>query len=215
MAPPGTASAALQACLLATLLATALPTAGELTAAPGAEVTTAPAAEVQRLQQALLELDRGAPEASARARYQRLEPLVRATHDFASMARLALGPDWESLEEPERLEFTELLTRLGVANYAERFRGLAGERFVEAGQRELRGGRVEVRSLLQSADGSSVTFTYVLHRPPDGNWRIINILADGVSELALQRSEYRRVLAEQGWDGLVAHMKNKSELVDL
>lgn len=207
MARPGTASATLRARLLATLLAAALPAAGELPPTPGAEV--------HRLQQALLELDREAPEAGARARYQRLEPLVRATHDFAAMARLALGPDWELLGDPERQEFTELLARLGVANYAERFRGLAGERFVEAGQRELRGGRVEIRSLLQSADGSSVTFTYVLHRAPDGDWRIINILADGVSELALQRSEYRRVLAAQGWDGLVMHMKSKSELVVL
>jgi phospholipid transport system substrate-binding protein len=183
-------------------------------AAAGTALDDDPAAAVHRLQQGLLELEREAPEASPAQRYQRLEPLVRATHDLPYMARLALGPDWDLLEEAQRTQFSELFARLGVASYAERFRGLAGEHFSAVGERELRGGRAEVRSRLVSPDGSSVAFTYVLHHRPGQGWRIINILAEGVSELALQRSEYRRVLVDQGWEGLVQHLKKKSELID-
>lgn len=181
--------------------------------AAAAPATGTPATVVQELQQALLALDRRSPDSSAAERYRDLEPLVRDTHDLAFMARLVLGPDWDTLDPAPREEFAELFARLAVANYAERFRGLADERFIDAGARELRGGRVEVRSQLLSADGGSVNFVYVLHQPPGQDWRIINILADGVSELALQRAEYRRVLAGEGWPGLLEHIKNKSELI--
>ena len=209
MAPPKTANAVVRllAGLGATLLGAPLP-------ATGPAPDHGPAAEVRRLQQALLDLERAAPETGAAERYDRLAPLVRATHDLPFMARLVLGPDWASLDDDQRLQFSELFARLAIASYAERFRGLGDERFIPAGERELRGGRAEVRSVLQSPDGSTIPFTYVLHQPAEQGWRIINILAEGVSELALQRSEYRQVLAEQGWQNLVEHMTNKSELVD-
>jgi phospholipid transport system substrate-binding protein len=204
--PPRNASA-IPWLLGALLLQSSLP-------ASAAASQAGPEAAVQRLQQGLLELDRSAPDASPAQRYPRLDPLIRSTHDLDYMARLALGPEWELLDQAQRAQFTDLFARLGIASYAERFRGLAGERFSATSERELRGGRVEVRSALQSADGSSVAFVYVLHQPPGQGWRIINILAEGVSELALQRAEYRRVLADRGWDGLLQHMRDKSDLVD-
>lgn len=210
MVLPRTAStvAGLLAGLGTALLAAALP-------ATGTVPDDSPATGVHRLQQALLRLDQEVPEASTAQRYEQLEPMIRATHDLSYMARLALGPDWDLLEEPQRAQFSEAFAQLAVANYAERFRGLAGDQFSEAGRRELRGGRAEVRSLLRSPDGSSVAFTYVLHHRPEQGWRIINILAEGVSELALQRAEYRRILADEGWESLLDHMRNKSDLVVL
>ena len=41
-------------------------------------------------------------------------------------------------------------------------------------------------------------------------WRIINIVADGVSDLALKRAEYQRVFASGGIDGLVAELEQQT-----
>jgi phospholipid transport system substrate-binding protein len=38
-------------------------------------------------------------------------------------------------------------------------------------------------------------------------WRIINIVADGVSDLALKRAEYQRVLASGTLDTLIAELE--------
>ena len=40
----------------------------------------------------------------------------------------------------------------------------------------------------------------------DGDWRIINIIADGVSDLALRRSEYAGIIQDLGFDGLIKHL---------
>ncbi|MEO1867647.1 MAG: ABC transporter substrate-binding protein, partial [Methylococcales bacterium] len=41
------------------------------------------------------------------------------------------------------------------------------------------------------------------------SWRIINIIANGVSDLALKRSEYTSVLSGKGFDALIAMMEQK------
>jgi len=40
-------------------------------------------------------------------------------------------------------------------------------------------------------------------------WRIINIIANGVSDLALKRSEYTDVLSRKGFDALIGLMEQK------
>jgi len=39
----------------------------------------------------------------------------------------------------------------------------------------------------------------------------MNIIADGVSDLALKRSEYTSVLSREGFDALIAKMNEKIE----
>ena len=41
------------------------------------------------------------------------------------------------------------------------------------------------------------------------NWRIINIIANGVSDLALKRSEYTNILQREGFDALIAKINEK------
>ena len=43
-------------------------------------------------------------------------------------------------------------------------------------------------------------------------WRIVDILLDNdISELAVRRSEYRRVLKKEGVDALIATLNNKAD----
>jgi phospholipid transport system substrate-binding protein len=43
----------------------------------------------------------------------------------------------------------------------------------------------------------------------DEGWQIINIIADGVSDLALKRSEYTSILSRDGFDVLIAKITEK------
>jgi phospholipid transport system substrate-binding protein len=41
------------------------------------------------------------------------------------------------------------------------------------------------------------------------SWRIINIIANGVSDLALKRSEYTAILQRDGFDALISQINEK------
>jgi phospholipid transport system substrate-binding protein len=64
---------------------------------------------------------------------------------------------------------------------------------------------------LIKADGKEVQFDYLL-RQNDQRWMIINIIANGVSDLALKRSEYSAVIRRDGFDALMTGLADKIEL---
>jgi phospholipid transport system substrate-binding protein len=49
---------------------------------------------------------------------------------------------------------------------------------------------------------------YILHRTED-QWRIINVIAEGVSDLALKRAEYAAFLKVKGFDALLMKLNEK------
>jgi phospholipid transport system substrate-binding protein len=55
-----------------------------------------------------------------------------------------------------------------------------------------------------------VSLEYLLQQDETG-FRIINIVADGVSDLALKRAEYQRLFASGGIDGLVAELEQQTQ----
>lgn len=128
------------------------------------------------------------------ARFAALLPQVRATHDLRGIARLTIRRDFEQFTPEEQAAFIEAFERLSVMNYAARFTGLSEESFRNVGSKSIGSDRAEVESFIRNGAGEEISLDYVLEYSPDG-WRIINIVADGVSDLALKRAEYRAILA--------------------
>lgn len=177
--------------------------------AGSAESGTAEAeAVVTRLQTGLLQIDRafaGRPDA---ARAAALAPLVDVTHDLDYMARLTLGRRWSTLNDAQQRDFLDLFRETSVLAYARRFRDTEGAGFRITRAQQMPGGRIQVHAVLETAGAAPVPFQYLLHGTAAG-WRIVNILASGVSELALQRSQYQRILDSGGFDALAGHLQQK------
>jgi phospholipid transport system substrate-binding protein len=172
-----------------------------------------PAEIVARLQNEILTIDRQFPSGTNDAktfsrRLAAIQPLIEDTHDLAYMAQLTLKTQWSSLDDEQRTLFITTFSELSVMSYATRFRDLAGVGFRRLAERELPRGRAEVQTELIEADGSIVALNYLLHKTADG-WAIINVLADGVSELALKRSQYRSILNKQDFAALLRYVEQQ------
>ena len=59
------------------------------------------------------------------------------------------------------------------------------------------------------SENLDLTLSYTLNQDANKNWTIINVVADGVSDLALRRAEYSRVIKSKGFDGLLAHIDDQ------
>ena len=182
-----------------------------LLAGTSAASDASPAAPVETLHRTLIEIMRAAsgPAATggaAASRERSLAPVVREVFDLGRLARVALGPHWSALDSRQRARMVAVVSRYTAASYAARFGGYSGERFETTGTRPLRRGRVLVRTLLHPPDGEPVRLDYVVQPAPDG-WRIVNVIADGVSELALRRAEYEAVMAAGGFEALIGRLE--------
>jgi phospholipid transport system substrate-binding protein len=166
-------------------------------------------ATVERLYAGLLEVMQDAGDPDYEARYQQLEPIIRASYDFPFMTRIAVGSDWSEFDEAQRARLTELFAEMSIANYAARFHGFNGERFEILGEQPAPRDNVLVESRIVRPAEDPVTVNYVVKEFDDG-WRIIDVLLESkFSELARQRSEFAAVLRGGGPSELAATLQRK------
>ena len=66
------------------------------------------------------------------------------------------------------------------------------------------------RERITGMSDGDVSLTYVAKRIGNG-WKLIDVIVDdGISELTVRKSEYRRVLASDGVEGLIAALESKA-----
>jgi len=164
---------------------------------------------VQRLESTLISVMQNAQKLGYEGRRKRLRPVVEETHDLAGIAQLAAGRHWNDFTADQRKRYVAAFSELSVATYADRFDGYAGETFKLQGERKLESGDVLVQSVLAERGGGATRFDYVL-RQSEGRWAIVNIIADGVSDLAIKRSEYSGIVRTHGADELIARIRSKT-----
>ena len=172
-------------------------------------VSTAPAEVVAALHAGIVAAAAD-PARGVEARYADLEPLVERTHDLPYIAELSIRRSWAGLTEDQRQRFVAAFSRLSVMTYASRFGTASPTTFETTGSEEDANGRVLVHAAINRTNDPDVTLDYLLHET-DGGWKIINILADQVSDLALKRAEYARVLGSGSIDDLITELDSQAD----
>lgn len=179
-----------------------------------ADVDDEPRKIVALLQNALLEAMQRGQEMSYPDREAFLAPVIKQTHDLKTIVRTILGTHWATLNEAEQQEILDAFTQNSIATYADRFTQYDDERFEIIDSQPLPRERVLVRSQFIKADKEKISFDYVLQQQ-NGNWQIINIVVDGVSDLALKRAEYSTILQQEGIQALIDTVQSKTNQIRL
>jgi len=165
---------------------------------------------INQFHTSLLAVMKLAHATSVKERYQVLEPVIANRFDLRLMIALATGKYWRSADKEARKQLTEAFRRFSTATYASRFSGFSGQSFntlkVSTGPRRTQLVSTEIRH----PNDTPVALTYVTRKARNG-WRIIDVLLDdGISELAVRRSEYSSVLKSTAVDGLVKLLAQKT-----
>jgi phospholipid transport system substrate-binding protein len=163
---------------------------------------------VENLHTTLLAVMKDGDQIGYKDRYDRLEPVIRASFDLPFISRTVLGRYWETLNQEQRSKFIETFSELSIATYAGNFDSYSGERFKTISEKGISGGRILVQTRLIKSDGGEIPLDYIFHRV-DHQWRIINVIAEGVSDLALKRAEYSVFLKVKGFDALLMKLNEK------
>lgn len=175
--------------------------------------TTGPAKTVNSLHDALLKGMQGGDKLGFQGRFKLLAPIVERTHDLDFIAKTILGKLWTKLNREQQQNFIDHFHKLSISTYAGWFKKFDGERFKYIDQKTMPRDHVLVRSQLIQSNGDIVSFDYLLRQDKE-NWRIINILADGVSDLALKHVEYRSILGQKGFKVFIDMLKKKIILAE-
>ncbi|MDH5479758.1 MAG: ABC transporter substrate-binding protein [Nitrosomonas sp.] len=171
---------------------------------------------VNNLQMSLLQAMHEGDQLDYSGRYEFLTPAIDQSHDIDLIIRTIIGATlWSDMKLEQQTLIKDTFRRLSIATYAGRFIKYGGEQFEIIEQQELPRDQILVRSrLIKGGDsGDSVNFDYVLQQS-SGEWRIVNILFDGVSDLAIKRREYRAILQRDSFSALIEMLEEKIVLAE-
>ncbi len=163
---------------------------------------------VESFQDVLIQVMNQGEALGFRGRYDKLETAIKDSHDLPKIARIVVGREWQKLSEEQQTKLTDVFSQLSISAYAHNFKEFAGESFKFVSEEETARGGMIIHTLFVIPDDKDVKFDYMLKKKGD-SWRIINIIANGVSDLALKRSEYTSVLMRQGFEALIAKITEK------
>ncbi|MDE0485568.1 MAG: ABC transporter substrate-binding protein [Nitrospira sp.] len=164
---------------------------------------------VTELQESIMTIMKKGRDLGYTGRYQSISPMVEKSHDLDTIARLVVGRHWKELDTNQRSAFVETFKNLSIATYAGRFKDYGGEQFTILSETSLkRGNRKLVTSHFVKSDGEKISFNYILHQVHD-QWKIISVSVNGVSDLALKRTEYGGILRKDGFPTLIERLKSQ------
>ncbi|GAB4260811.1 MAG: HpnM family protein [Methylomicrobium sp.] len=166
---------------------------------------------VETFQAELIDVMKNGKELGFQGRFDKLAGPVSDSHDLNKIARVVVGREWEKLSEDQQQTLVDVFSRFSIASYAHNFKEYSGESFKFESEEETGRGGVIVHSYLVIPDDKDVKFDYMLKKKGD-SWKIINIIANGVSDLALRRSEYSSILKRDGFDTLIEKISEKIDL---
>ena len=171
-----------------------------------AEDAAGATAPVDALDSALQAIDAGGSGFAARA--SRLAPAVDGAFDLETLLRNSVGLGWSAIPAAQQQRLVAVFRQFTLASYVSNFAGTDDRFAVVPPPRQL-GANVVVQSSITPPGGSPTRIDYVMHQTPAG-WRATDVLVDGtISRVAIQRSDFRSVLADGGPDALIASLGRK------
>jgi len=185
--------------------------AGLLAGWKGAGAQTAAVQPVRELCNALLEIMRAGHASPFAQRFSMVAPVIDRAFDLAAILQVSVGLSWSTLPANQRDALLTAFRRYTIANYVSNFNDYDGQHFdIQPQPRSLPNGETLVQSRIIASSGSSHELDYVM-RSVGGAWKVVDVLADGsISRVAVQRSDFRRLLSGGGASALIQSLNQKT-----
>ncbi|MBT7756048.1 MAG: ABC transporter substrate-binding protein [Rhodospirillaceae bacterium] len=140
--------------------------------------------------------------------------VLRRGFDIPTVSRFVLGRYWRRASSGEREEFTQLFEDYMVSIYGRRLGKNSGKFLTISGQRMVGVHDAIVRSKIKPENRPTVLLDWRLKQGKNG-WRVVDIMAEGVSLAMAQRSEFTAVIRANGGKvaGLLSKLRKKTQTV--
>lgn len=128
---------------------------------------------------------------------RRFRGFLNEAFDLPAITRFVLGRYWRTASEEERSEFSSLFEKYLVQAYANRFRDLGDKKLTVLRSEEVAGGQTLVISEIEAEGSQPVRVNWRI-RGTDQEFKITDVLVEGVSMSVTQRDEFASVIAQSG-----------------
>jgi len=142
------------------------------------------------------------------SRKEEIRKIAGRMFDFSAMSKATLGKNWKKLDKDQHREFVKLLRSMLENAYISKIMGYTDEKAVYIKERPLSKTRIEVQTTLITGN-AEIPMHYRMFRLKD-QWKVYDVIIEGVSLIKNYRTQFRQILARQSPDELLQIMRKKA-----
>lgn len=167
-----------------------------------------PAAPVAQLTATLASLQQAGRKTPFATRMQTLLPVVQQVFDLPVVLQNSVGPRWSSLPDEQKTQALDVFTQYTAAAYVTNFDTDNGDRFEILPELRAAGADQIVQTRIVPKSGDLTRIDYVMRQTANG-WHAIDVLSQGISQVAVQRSDFRSLIRDGDATRLISGLRDK------
>jgi len=140
----------------------------------------------------------------------KIEEIAYVRFNFDTVSRLVLARNWKDLSPQQQKEFIEEFKKHLSVTYGKNIENYNNERAVVTGDRAEARDDWTVKSKIVRPNAADVLVDYRLRKDADGEWRIIDVIIEGVSLVANFRSQFQEIISTSGVAKLIEVLRDKN-----
>ncbi len=165
---------------------------------------------IQRAGTELAQLIAGTPDKAARR--ERMLPFLERVADLDGLARFCLGRYWRQATAEQQAEYLRLFRQQLASGVVDRMgEATGGVAKVVTGRPELRDDLIQVPTTVERPGNKPNRVVWVVS-PEGGGYRIVDVVAEGISLRLTKRSDFAAFLTQKGGDvgALILALRNQT-----
>jgi phospholipid transport system substrate-binding protein len=140
---------------------------------------------------------------------KQLSKLFEESVDTQWISKFVMGNHWKDASETQKRVYLELYRKFLLSNYIPKLKSYANQEIkfknvFDEGENEYL-----IETSIVQPDGSSVNVDYKVRKYGENKYLIFDVIAEGVSLITTQRSEFASILSRKGVDYLIKKLKMK------
>jgi phospholipid transport system substrate-binding protein len=130
--------------------------------------------------------------------------------DYSELAKKAMAEHWETLKPTQQKEFVDTFKEMVEKNYVKQLKSSLDYQ-VQYKEEKIEGDQATAQTIIKvktKGKTADAEIVYRMHKLPVG-WMVWDIISDEVSLLRNYKSQFHKIITEQGYDKLLEKMKSK------
>lgn len=139
-----------------------------------------------------------------------LENLFEKSVDTAWIGKFVLGQYWRPASQDEKTEYMRFYKQFLINSYVPKFKQYTNQeiKFKKSSTEEENTYKIETE--IVQPEGPAIRVDYKVRKNTDGSFKIYDVIAEGISLITTQRSEFSSILSRSNLKELIEKLKAKT-----
>ena len=147
-------------------------------------------------------------EANKAAKEKRIESIADQMFDYVVLSRLTLGRGWKEFNKEQQKEFVRLYRSILEKAYMDKILAYTDEKVLFDKEMMLSEDKAEVQTKIITKS-AEIPINYRLYLK-DGQWRVYDVIIEGISLIQNYRTQFREILANNPPEEVLKILREKT-----